>query len=161
MKITCLGQAGFLFEYKNTKIMIDPYLSNSVASHQPQNERRFPVDESFFNIKPDVMVITHNHGDHYDKETFNRFITSESKAVILCPSSVWNDARGRGGENNFILFNVGTSITVNEIVFMAVKAVHSDDYAIGVVIKADGEKYYITGDTLYNESIFKRSRAHV
>lgn len=155
VKITYLGQAGFLFEYKDTKIMIDPYLSNSVAKYQPQNERRFPVDERFFSIKPNVMIITHNHGDHYDKETFNRFIHGESNVSVLCPYSVWDDARKQGGKNNFILFDVGTSVTLNDIVFTAVKAVHSDMHAIGVLIEIEKEKYYITGDTLYNESIFK------
>ncbi len=154
MKIIFLGQAGFLFEYENTKIMIDPYLSNSVAKYEPKNERRFPVDESFFEIQPTVMVITHNHGDHYDKETFNRFVTSKTAITVLSPYSVWQDAKSVGGNNNFILFDKGTSITIGNIVFTAVKAVHSDKDAIGVVMEIEGEKYYITGDTLYSEEIF-------
>ena len=31
---------------------------------------------------------------------------------------------------------------------------HSDPDAIGVIIEAEGKKYYVTGDTLYNEDIF-------
>ena len=36
-------------------------------------------------------------------------------------------------------------------------ASHSDPFAIGVIIEdiCEGKTYYITGDTLYNENIFK------
>ena len=154
VKITYLGQAGFLFEYKETKIMIDPYLSNSVAKFEPRNERRFPVDERFFSIVPNVLLFTHNHGDHYDEETVKRFVTEESRITVLSPYSVWHDVRKFGGNNNFILFDKGTSVTVDGVVFTAVKAVHSDKDAIGVVMEIEGEKYYITGDTLYSEEVF-------
>ena len=68
MKVTYLGQAGLLFEHEGFRIMLDPYLSDSVAKIEPQNRRRVPVDERFFAIRPDVMIFTHNHADHYDPE---------------------------------------------------------------------------------------------
>ena len=52
MKITWLGQAGLLFETAEKKIMIDPYLSNSVESINPKNYRRVAVDEDLFKIRP-------------------------------------------------------------------------------------------------------------
>lgn len=32
------------------------------------------VEETLFEIKPDMMIFTHNHLDHYDLETAERFI---------------------------------------------------------------------------------------
>ena len=64
MKITWLGQAGLLFEQNGIKIMIDPYLSDSVEKINPKNYRRVAVKESLFDIKPDIMIFTHNHLDH-------------------------------------------------------------------------------------------------
>ena len=55
MKVTWLGQAGLLFESKGVKIMVDPYLSDSVKEIQPHFWRRVPVDEAFFEVKPDVI----------------------------------------------------------------------------------------------------------
>ena len=69
MKITYLGQASLLFENENIKILVDPYLSNSVEKINPRNFRRKPIDESFLKIKPDVIVLTHNHLDHTDPDT--------------------------------------------------------------------------------------------
>jgi len=33
--------------------------------------------------------------------------------------------------------------------------VHSDEYAIGIIMRMEGKCIYVTGDTLYNEEIFK------
>ena len=155
MKITWLGQAGLLFEKDNFKIMIDPYLSDSCRKVNPKSYRRVEVLDTLFEIKPDVMIFTHNHLDHYDPETVSRFITEETEIVVLCPSSVWNEVRKIGGGNNYVQFNRHTSWTECGVQFTAVKAEHSDDYAIGVIIDDGGNKYYVTGDTLYNEEIFK------
>ena len=66
MKITWLGQAGLFIETCGLKIIIDPYLSDSVEKINPKNYRRTPVDEAFLKIKPDVIICTHNHLDHVD-----------------------------------------------------------------------------------------------
>lgn len=155
MKCIWLGQAGFLFRKDGFKIMVDPYLSNSVERINPKNYRRVPVNESFFEIKPDVMIFTHNHLDHYDPETVEKFITENSDILVLSPKSVWDEVRKIGGKNNYVLFNRHTSWTENGIKFTAVKAEHSDITPIGVIIEDGEKKYYITGDTLYNEEIFE------
>ncbi len=154
MKITYLGQAGFLFETEEIKIMLDPYLSNSVEKIEPHNKRRVPVDERFFEIKPDVMVFTHDHLDHYDPETAVRFIREGAGITVLSPRSVFDKVKKTCCGNNYVLFENGTVWTENGVEFTAVKAVHSDSFAIGVIIDDGERKYYITGDTLYNESIF-------
>lgn len=154
MKVTYLGQAGLLFEKNGFKIMIDPYLSDSVEKINPKNYRRVPVDESFFKIKPDVMIFTHNHLDHYDPETVSHFIDENSNITVLAPKSVWDEVHKIGGNNNYVLFNRHTEWTQNGIKFTAVKAEHSDITPIGVIIDDGERKYYVTGDTLYNEEIF-------
>ncbi len=155
MRITYLGQAGLLFEKEDFKIMIDPYLSNAVEKINPKNYRRVAVDKSFFDVKPNVMVFTHSHLDHYDPETVEKFITEYSNILVLAPRSVWDDVRKIGGNNNYVMFNRHTSWTENGIKFTAVKAEHSDPTPIGVIIDDGENKYYITGDTLYNEEIFE------
>ena len=156
MKITWLGQAGLLFENEKVKIMIDPYLSDSVKKINPQNYRRVPVCEPFFEIKPDIMIFTHNHLDHYDPETVEHFIGSDTGITVLAPTSVWNEVRKFGGDNNYVIFNEGTSWSEKGIRCTAVKAVHSDPSPIGVIIESNNKKYYVTGDTLYNEKIFSQ-----
>jgi L-ascorbate metabolism protein UlaG (beta-lactamase superfamily) len=155
MKVTFLGQAGLLFEKNDFRIMIDPYLSNSVEKINPKNYRRVAIDESLFSIKPNIMIFTHNHLDHYDPETVKHFITLDSNITVLAPKSVWDEVRNMVGNNNYVLFNRHTSWTENGIKITAVKAEHSEISSIGVIIDDGEKKYYITGDTLYNEDIFE------
>ena len=154
MKITWIGQAGLLLQTGKTTVIIDPYLSDSVVKVNPNNWRRVPVDESLFDIKPDVMVFTHNHLDHYDPETVPHFITADTCVTVLSPSTVWDEVRKIGGKNNYVLFDRHTLWTHEDISFYAVKAQHSDVSAIGVIIKCEGKTYYVTGDTLYSTEIF-------
>jgi len=162
MKVTWIGQAGLLFETNDVKIIVDPYLSNSVAKIDPHNERRFPVDESFLKIKPDIIILTHNHLDHTDPDTLVHYLGEDSQVCVLASYNAWQTARKLGGiKNNYVMFNQGTVWTEKGIKFEAVYAEHSDDKAIGVIIYAEGKTYYITGDTLYNKKIFDDLPDHI
>lgn len=154
MRATWLGQAGLLFETGDLKIMIDPYLSDSVRKINPNNFRRVAVDARLFDVKPDVMIFTHNHLDHYDPETVMHFISQNSEITVLAPSSVWTQVRKIGGRNNYVLFDRHTQWTEKNVCFEAVLACHSDPSPIGVLIYHEEKTYYITGDTLYNTEIF-------
>ena len=155
MKITWLGQAGLLFETDGKKIVIDPYLSNSVVKINPANYRRYPVDESFLSIKPDILICTHNHLDHLDPETLVHYFTEDAEMLVFAGAQGWDVLRQYKGKNNYILFNNGTEWTEGNITLRAVYAEHSDPSAIGVILTAEGKNYYITGDTLYSERVFE------
>jgi len=154
MKITWLGQAGLLFETGDMKIIVDPYLSDSVAKVNPKNKRRVPVDESFLKIVPDVLILTHNHLDHTDPDTLKHYLAHEQSIVVLAPQAAWEAARAFGGNHNYVKFNRHSEFTVGDVRFISVKAEHSDIHPIGVIIEAEGKRYYVTGDTLYNTEIF-------
>jgi len=156
MKITWLGQAGFLLEADGKKILIDPYLSDNVKNFEPQNARRQPIDERFLALKPDVIMITHNHLDHLDKETLKYYLTPDAKALVLCPTGGYGELRKTYPDTrcNYVLFNAGTEWTEGKVRFRAVKAEHSDPCAIGILVTVEEKSYYFTGDTLYSEAVF-------
>ena len=155
MKITWLGLAGLMMETGGKIIFIDPYLSNSVAKINPLNFRRVPVEEHFLHIKPDVIICTHNHLDHVDPETLKYYLEGDCSVTVLASAAAWEEVRKFGGKHNYLRFNRHTEITLGDIRFIAVKAEHSDPHSIGVIIEAEGKRYYVTGDTLYNTEIFE------
>lgn len=159
MKIVWLGQAGLLFVKEETDfcVMIDPYLSNSVVKYEPKNDRRVPVNEEFLKITPDVLIFTHDHLDHYDPETAPHFLhKTDKRMTVLAPNSVYQKARAESDGHNYVQFNRHTSWTEGSMRFTAVKAEHSEKYAIGVLIEdlCENRIYYVTGDTLYSSEIF-------
>lgn len=155
MKVTWIGQAGLMFETQGLKIIIDPYLSDSVEKIEPHNSRRMPVDDRFLKIRPDILVLTHNHLDHTDPETLKHYLSNESNIVVLASAAAWDNVRKFGGNNNYVRFNRHSEFTIGDVKFKAVKAEHSDMHSIGVIIEAEGKRYYVTGDTLYNSGIFE------
>lgn len=154
MKITWLGQAGLLMETEGTVILIDPYLSDSVAAVNPKNKRRVEVDARFLQIRPDVLICTHNHLDHTDPETLKHYLDRDGGITVLAPEAAWQETRKFGHDHNYVRFNRHTQWTHRNIRFTAVKAEHSDVHPIGVIIEAEGNVLYVTGDTLYNTDIF-------
>lgn len=156
MEVVWLGQAGLLFRSKSLKIMVDPYFSNDAEKLNAKNYRRIPADEKLLEEKIDVLIITHCHADHFDAGTISKILKNNAKVLVLAPTSVWNDIRKNEGEHNYVLFNRGTQWTEKGFRFTAVMAEHSDASAIGVIIDDGEKKYYVTGDTLYNEEIFEK-----
>ena len=157
MRVTWLGQAGLLFETNGKTMIVDPYLSDSVKKIEPQNYRRVAVEERFLQIKPDIILLTHNHLDHTDPETLCYYLGADTEVTVLASGNAWQNVRKLFGgvKNNYVQFNRGTEWTEGEIYFKAVYAEHSDEKAIGIVMETKGKTYYITGDTLYNAEIFK------
>ena len=156
MKLTWLGQAGIMLETDGKIILIDPYLSNSCQKLNPASYRRVPVDESFLKLTPDVIVCTHHHQDHYDEDTLDHYLKGENGVTVIVAPSCFSDVRKYGFKHNYVYFPPKTQWTEGNVRFSAVKAVHSDPEAIGIIIEAEGKKLYFTGDTLYNDEIFEQ-----
>ncbi len=156
MKITWLGQAGLLFETDDIVIMVDPYFSNCCEKHNARLKRKMPILESVTSIKPDVLILTHNHLDHTDPETLPYFINDTTNVRVILSANAHESVKALGGgSNDYIIFEDGTEWTQRNVRFTGVKAYHSESTAFGVIIEAENRKYYVTGDTLYNKNIFK------
>ncbi len=154
MKVTWLTQAGLLFDNGKIKILIDPYLSDSVGKVDPKKHRRIPVDERFFNIKPDVIIITHDHLDHLDPETLERYLCGAEKPItVLAPENAYMKLRKYGEPHNYVLLAPHSVWSESGITFYAVKAEHSDRTAAGFIIDDGNKTFYISGDTLYNYDV--------
>ena len=72
-----LGQEGFLFKYKETHILIDPYLSDYVdkncCSDTVQWIRNYPAPIAAEDLDfIDYVLCTHTHYDHTDPYTLEK-----------------------------------------------------------------------------------------
>ena len=154
MKITWLTQAGLLFDNGRIKIMVDPYLSDSVGKRSPEKHRRIPVDERFFDIDPDVIIITHNHQDHLDPETLEVLLARSTKSItFLAPENAYKRLLEFGGGHNYVLLAPHSVWSQGGVTFYSVKAEHSDRTAAGFILDDGKKTYYTSGDTLYNYDV--------
>ena len=117
MKITWLGQAGYLLRTDSgLTIMIDPYMSDSLREKAGESyAREVPVDEEILNMKLDVMIITHPHGDHMDFDTLDVIFRNNPEMYVLSAYKTQFDMRARyGGELHYMLFEPGVEISVKD-----------------------------------------------
>ncbi len=151
MKVTWITQAGLVFKNDRITVMVDPYLSNSVAALDPEKNRRIPVNEDVFDITPDVLLITHEHLDHLDPETLKRFLCRGGKPItVMAGENAYRRVRELGGGHNYVLLSPHSVYSVGGVTFYSVKAEHSDRTAVGFIIDDADKTYYVSGDTLYN-----------
>lgn len=157
MKVTWLGQSGLLFNCDGIRIMVDPYLSDSITQLKPNKLRRIPIDETFLEIRPDILILTHDHLDHTDPDTLGRLLETDRSICVLASENAWKRVRQYGRNHNYVLFNEGTEWTECGIIFKAIYAQHSDEFAVGVSILHDGKTWYVTGDTLYHKRVIQEA----
>ena len=154
MNVTWITQAGLVFETERITVMVDPYLSDSVGERNPAKHRRIPVDESVFELRPDVIIVTHDHLDHLDPDTLKVFLAREEKPItVLAPYNAYKKLLELGGPHNYVLLAPHSVWSEGGVTFYAVTAEHSDRCAAGYIIDDGNRTFYVTGDTLYNYDV--------
>ena len=151
MKVTWLAHSGISFENDRLAVLVDPYLSDSLAEKCECMKRRIPVDESVFDLSPDVILITHSHPDHLDVTTLDRFLkNSEKEVTVLANGTAYEKLASLGYSHNLVLLSPHSVWSESGVTFYAVKAEHGERDAVGFILDDAEKTYYVSGDTLYN-----------
>ncbi len=161
MKIQWIGQSGFILEHEQQRLVIDPYLSNSLARLQGLN-RLFPPPISLSQLQPEAVFVTHDHLDHFDPETLLPIIEMYPACLLVGPESVLKHARKLNcSESRLVAISPGQTIQVAGFTLTATPAYHSDKFAVGLLVAADGVRLYFSGDTLYTPALAAQVREHL
>lgn len=154
MKVTWLMQNGLLFENSRLKIMVDPYLTDSLGELKSEKKRRTPADETYFKVSPDVILITHCHIDHMDIESLVKIAANAEKPILfLCAESAYEQVLSACGGHNVVLLAPHSVWSDSGVTFYSVRAEHSDRRAVGFIIDDGKQTFYVSGDTLYNYEV--------
>jgi L-ascorbate metabolism protein UlaG (beta-lactamase superfamily) len=156
MKLTWLGQGGFLLESASCRVAVDPYLSDALAAKGL--ERMSPPPCTPAELAPSLVVCTHDHDDHLDPQTVVPMALARCDCRFAGPPAVVAhlvrlgvsqarcDALTAGGRMDHGCFSIA-----------AAPARHEGD-AIGVVAEAEGLRVYISGDTLFFDELVQGVR---
>lgn len=87
-----LGQAGFLFKTRTLRVAIDPYLSDSLANKYRGKEfphlRMMDIPIRSEELEDlDVVLCSHGHTDHMDKETLLPLYRKGKGPLLIAPRS--------------------------------------------------------------------------
>ena len=151
MKITLLGILGVAIESDDRMLMVDPYLLDTL--HEQNGEdfvRMVPVSQKWLAARPDIVLLTHDHGDHMDMPSLQAVVTGEKKVELIAGINGWQKVRGNlPGDVNYIMMTPGCEWTSGDFHIRAINARHSDLTGVGYVITVEEKKILISGDTLY------------
>lgn len=150
LKITWLGQGGYMLNDGVTSLCIDPYLSNSVFKKSGKKRLVAPPIQPH-ELSCDVMVCTHNHLDHVDPDTIS-VMKSRDTTVFLAPVDCEEKMRGLGVVN-YQKFDDGDLFEMGSFRLEAVFADHTSKSAIGVVVRHGTLTLLFSGDTFYNQRL--------
>lgn len=159
-----LGQSGFLLQWHGKRILIDPYLSDSLTKkYAATGKPHIRVTERV--VRPELLknisVVTssHNHTDHLDAETLIPLLQNNPAIQFIIPEANRDFVVERVKcENTFpVGLNDGGSVTIEGFTFHGVPAKHNEidrdengncKY-MGYVIEFGPHKVYHSGDTLW------------
>jgi L-ascorbate metabolism protein UlaG (beta-lactamase superfamily) len=163
-----LGQSGYLLQWKGSKILLDPYLSDSLTKkyadtgkpHTRVSER--VVDPRLLtNIS--IVTSSHNHTDHLDAETLVPLIKNNPDITLIIPEANRDFVCKRiQMPGDFpVGLSDGRSICIGDFFFHGIPAKHNDierDDAgncrfMGFVIRFGEWSLFHSGDTLWYEGM--------
>jgi L-ascorbate metabolism protein UlaG (beta-lactamase superfamily) len=159
-----LGQSGFLLQWKGKRVLIDPYLSDSLTKKYLNTDKPH-TRMSELVIKPELLnnisIVTssHNHTDHLDAETLIPVIANNPGIKFIIPEANRSFVADRVKcDADFpIGLNDGQSITADKFTFHGIPAKHNEIERdekgnckyMGYVIEFGSYKIYHSGDTLW------------
>jgi L-ascorbate metabolism protein UlaG (beta-lactamase superfamily) len=159
-----LGQSGFLIQWKQKRVLIDPYLSDTLTKKYAATDKPHTrMSELVINpgLLKNISVVTssHNHTDHLDAETLIPVLQSNPGIAFIIPEANRDFVCERVKcERDFPMgLTDGKSITLNQLIFHGIPAKHNeierDDNGnckqMGYVIELGRTRIYHSGDTLW------------
>lgn len=159
-----LGQSGYLITFNGSRLLLDPYLSDSLtAKYAATNKPHIRMSERVMEpeLLKNISVVTssHNHTDHLDAATLQPILKNNPDAAFVIPEANLEFVcdRVQCHVNYPTGLNDGESITIGQFTFYGVPAKHNeierDDKGrckfMGYVIRFGGWTIYHSGDTLW------------
>ena len=140
-RITYYGHSCFSVLLGGKNILFDPFIT--------PNPQASMIDVS--TIQPDVICITHGHGDHIADAVQ---IAKASGAQVIAPYEIIDWLAKQGVENG-VPMNTGGSIYLGFCTIKMVRAEHSSSLpdgtyagtAVGYVVYNEESSFYYAGDT--------------
>ena len=159
-----LGQSGFLLQWRGQRVLIDPYLSDSltkkyVGSAKPHVRLSERVVDPYLLKNISIVSSSHNHTDHLDAETLIPVLKNNPLITFIIPEAnrEFVAERVHCPLEFPVGLNDGESVTIGHFTFHGIPAKHNDierdlrGYCkfMGYVVEFGYWKIYHSGDTLW------------
>ena len=156
-----LGQSGFIIKSCDKVIVIDPYLSDSVAKVSPKLTRLYEPPIKPSDLKVDIFITTHDHLDHLDPETIQAY-QYVNTTTFVAPRLACEKLDLLGiPEKNIVKIDSGQKKTVQGVEIAGIYAVPNEPSVIDTagyhITFANGRNIYHSSDTGFSDMLIKHA----
>lgn len=159
-----LGQSGFLLQWKGKRVLLDPYLSDSLttkyaATDKPHTRMSELVLQPELLLNISIVSSSHNHTDHLDADTLVPVLKNNPGIQFIIPDAnrAFVAERVKCAFDFPVGLNDGRSVAIGDFIFHGIPASHNeidrDENGqcryMGYVIEFGPYKVYHSGDTLW------------
>lgn len=167
VKIQYIGHATLLIE-TGMKIIIDPYLKGKGRGREGlerYNPNAALSVEDVEEVSPDLILLTHGHGDHFG-QTFE--LLERTDAKLVASNRICDFVKKKFGEQRLLRIESNEKLKIDKTTVLALEATHKHGLEgfggdvlgllaykrytpcgtnMGYLISEEGKKIYHSGDT--------------
>ena len=167
MKLTNLGQCGFLFDFGSFRLVTDPYLSDYIdACHAGTDDpwvRNYPPISPLIDLRPDLVLISHSHDDHMDPWTLTRYREAGGDCAIAAPAPECGFLE-KAGFSHIIYARAEQAFSMGGVNVTPIICAHTEPHVdaqgrfreLSYLIEADGLKFLFGGDLSIYDGLAER-----
>jgi L-ascorbate 6-phosphate lactonase len=158
-----IGQSSFIVRGSGVTIYLDPYLNPTHRRIVPPPLRPEQVTNA------DLVLCTHDHGDHIDPTALPGIAAASPHAKILIPGVARDKVVGMGiAVQQVVVPPVDDPVVYGLLTITAIPAAHEElDHSpvrgypyLGYVLKLNGVTLYHAGDCTMYEGLSERLKVH-
>ncbi len=164
-QITYVGNAGFLINIGDKKILIDALFKGFAGNYEvPQNiQKKLKLAQAPFN-EVDLILVTHAHGDHFNADMVRQHMKNNPRAIFASTqqvvdrlngfsdrSIIFNPSKGKSDKKKIRDFSIET--------FFLPHGPNSKIMNIGFLVSVNGITFFQTGDADFEQFTFDEFRS--
>lgn len=171
-----LGQAGFDISWGHHRLLIDPYLSDSLAKkyagQEFDHQRMMPAPVGADQLRGvEFVVCTHRHSDHMDPEAIPIILRNNPDCLMVAPEAEKEHVLDKLGisAGRVLFTDAGrTSRLAGDIELIAINSAHeeikTDDnnhsHYLGYILRLGRMKLYHSGDCVPYDGLGRALQKH-
>lgn len=168
MRVTMIGHATLLVQTQGLNILTDPIWSERASPFASVGLRRVRAPGVRFEDLPkiDLVLVSHNHYDHFDRDTLQKLwerdrpviVTPLGNATLMRERGITAFARDWGGS---VGITPEVAVTVERVQHWSSRAMADRNRALwgGFTVTLPGGNLYFAGDCGYDRSAFREAAA--
>lgn len=161
-EITYIGNEGFMISNNGKKVLIDAlyYYGNAVILDSDDSTRSMIINNTWPTSNSQLSLITHSHGDHYNKSMVSSYLNNNSQSKLVTVSGIISDLVKTNNAEQLIGISPQkyefVDTIVNEIPLTVYNMFHDKTYSsynVGFFANIGGLKIFHGGDNSIDDTV--------